>query len=237
MKAEICFLIFLLFLGAMPANSRAASDTTIAVWREGTHYTVIRPAQPVEPHPVGVEVVEVFSYTCSHCYRFDPILRNWLAGAPKDVEFRRIPSLWSAKHKAHARLFYTLQDLGRNDLDSQVFEEIHARHNPLFSVKDDDTYLMQLKFAQSHGIAESDFSRVYHSAQVDTQLEQAAQLLVRFRIENTPAIVVGGQFMSDAVKLNPESQDEADDLVAFDRLIALTDALVAKERAVLAAGR
>ena len=59
-------------------------------------YVLVDPAQPpLEANPGNkVEVIEFFYYGCPHCYNLQPTLKAWLKNAPKDVEFRRMPTIF-----------------------------------------------------------------------------------------------------------------------------------------------
>ena len=50
---------------------------------------------------------------------------------PAYVDFVRIPVIWGPVHRQHAKLFYTLQALGRGDLHTKVFDTIHRQDNLL----------------------------------------------------------------------------------------------------------
>src|SRR5512138_2728987 len=89
-------------------------------WREGVHYlTLPSAASHVPAGKVGL--IEVFSYSCSGCYKFEPYLVQWRATLSDHVDFTRIPAVWTAEARAYARLYYTLQTLRRNDLDTAIF--------------------------------------------------------------------------------------------------------------------
>ena len=74
---------------------------------------------------------EVFWYGCGHCYALDPTLENWRETKAKYIDFQRIPVIWGPPHRQHAKLFYTLQALGRGDLHAKVFDAIHRDGNML----------------------------------------------------------------------------------------------------------
>src|SRR6266852_5061427 len=64
--------------------------------------------------PGKVEVVEVFWLGCPHCYALEPFIQTWLKTKPAYIDFVRVPVMWGPVHRAHARLFYTLQALNRS---------------------------------------------------------------------------------------------------------------------------
>jgi len=50
-----------------------------------------------------VEVLEFFWYGCPHCYNLQPTLHDWMKTMPKDVEYRRVPTIFRESWVRHAR--------------------------------------------------------------------------------------------------------------------------------------
>src|SRR5579885_1523149 len=109
-------------LAAVPASAALPSSSE---WKAGVNYDVISPAQPTTVGPGKVEVLEVFWLGCPHCYALEPYIRAWLKTKPAYVDYVRVPVMWGPVHRAHARLFYTLESLGGDDLVEKVFTYIH----------------------------------------------------------------------------------------------------------------
>src|SRR5437879_2240830 len=86
--------------------------------------------EPTPPRvaPGKVEVIEVIWLACPHCYALEPFIRNWLKTKPAYVEFMRVPVMWGPVHRAHARLYYTFEALGRDDLVSKAMDTISTQH-------------------------------------------------------------------------------------------------------------
>ena len=61
----------------------------------GKEFKPLNPPQPVSGNQV--EVLEFFSYACSHCDAFEPILNSWLSSKPKDVTFRHVPAIFNKR--------------------------------------------------------------------------------------------------------------------------------------------
>jgi thiol:disulfide interchange protein DsbA len=176
----------------------AAGSLPAGRWVVGTHYRPLVPAQPTNVSPGKVEVVEVFWYGCSHCYAFDPFLESWRKNLPPNIEFTRLPVMWSATHRAHAHLFYTLQALGKLEaLHSKVFNEIQVKNNPLAGSDDAATLKLQVAFAVANGISESDYTNAFKSFSVQTRLQQAQDLTTRYKVEGVPLVVINGKYVSD----------------------------------------
>jgi thiol:disulfide interchange protein DsbA len=190
-------------------------------WIAGTNYKVLSPAQPTDAPPGKVEVIEVFWYGCPHCYALDPYIESWLKNKAPYIQFVRVPVMWGEVHRAHARLFYTLQALGKLDeLHTKVFDQIHQQRNPLFVPGDDKATLQQqLSFAKANGISESDFLSAYNSFGVQTNLQKADDLTRRDRIDGVPTMVINGRYASDVGMAGNQ-----------DNLIQLTNDLAASEK-------
>lgn len=56
---------------------------------EGTHYTVL-PTAVKTNDASKIEVVEVFWYGCPHCFTFEPLIEDFVAKAPADVDLSLI---------------------------------------------------------------------------------------------------------------------------------------------------
>jgi thiol:disulfide interchange protein DsbA len=177
-------------------------------WQAGKNYQPIVPAQPTSAPAGKVEVVEVFWYGCSHCYALDPFLENWQkSGKPGFVEFVRVPVMWGPAHKAHARLFYTLEALGREkDLHAKVFDTIQKGGNALLGNDDAATAAVQAKWAAAQGISEGEFMRTYNSFGVNSSLQRAEQLTRRYNVLGVPLMVVNGKYNTDVAMAGGHTQ-------------------------------
>lgn len=177
-------------------------------WQPGKSYQPIVPAQPTNVSAGKVEVVEVFWYGCSHCYALDPFLENWQKKAkPGFVEFTRVPVMWGPAHKSHARLFYTLEALGREkDLHTKVFDAIQKGGNGLLGSDDAATAAIQAKWAAAQGISEDDFMRTYNSFGVNSSLQRAEQLMRRYNVLGVPLMVVNGKYTTDVAMAGGQTQ-------------------------------
>ena len=168
-------------------------------WKAGVNYQPVVPAQATSATPGQVEVLEVFWYGCSHCYALDPVLERWRQTKPAYVKFVRVPVIWDqGPHRAHARLFYTLEALGKLDaLHTLVFDTVQKGGNFLVDSDEAKTFRLQLAFAKSQGIAEADFTREYNGFYVGSALQRADDLTRRYSVDTVPRIVVNGKYQTD----------------------------------------
>ncbi len=156
-------------------------------WKAGVNYDPVVPSQPTAVPAGKVEVLEVFWYACPHCYALEPYLQAWRKTKPDYVEFVRVPVMWGPVHRAHAQLYYTLKQLGRNDLDDKVFETLHQQENPLMGNSPEETFERQLQFAKQNGIDPEMFRKAYSSFAVNADLVRADEITQRYHVEGVPA--------------------------------------------------
>jgi len=153
-----------------------------------------------------IEVVEFFWYECPHCYALEPFLKSWLKSKPGYVQFVRVPVIWQPIHRSHARFYYTLEALGRQDLVAKAFETIAQQHNVLFGDSEEQTFKLQQKFATDSGVSADDFAKAYNSFTVNSNLQRADELTQRYRVEGVPFIIVNGRYTTDVSKAGGEAR-------------------------------
>ena len=155
-------------LAAVATSAAAATTEPNSVWKEGVNYNRLVPAQPTSAGPDQVEVLEVFWYGCSHCYALDPLVEAWRKHKAGYIKFSRVPVMWDNEmHRSHARLFYTMDDLGKlEQLHPLTFKEIHVNGNMLVSQDAAASEKMQLEFLKRFGVTDEQFKKSYRSFNV-----------------------------------------------------------------------
>jgi len=181
---------------------------------EGVNYKLLKPAVPTNVAPGKVEVVEVFWYACGHCYMLEPKIEAWeRKGKPANVEVIRMPAVWNELLKTHARLFYTIEVLGKPELNAEAFREINVRGNRL------DTPEKIEAFFTSRGVSKADFQKTFSGFAVESKLARAADLNKRYRIASTPTVVINGKYVTDVGMAGGE-----------EKLFELINTLAAREK-------
>ena len=179
-------------------------------WQPGVNYEPVVPAQPTSVATGKVEVMEVFWLACPHCYALEPRLRSWLKSKPAYVEFVRVPVIWQDMHRSHARLYYTLEALGRDDLVSKAFDTIHQDlekgQPPLVGQSEEETYRLQQQFAAQNGVSADDFSKAYNSFSVGSNMQRAEEITQRYHVQGVPFFVVNGKYSADVAQAGSESK-------------------------------
>jgi protein dithiol oxidoreductase (disulfide-forming) len=216
-------------MAALPA----AAQLPDGKWTPGVHYDPLVPAQPTSVAPGKVEVVEVLWLGCPHCYALEPYMKNWLKTKPSYVEFVRVHVMWQPIHRAHARLFYTLDALGRQDLIAKAFDTIHdlaERRQPmLVGNTEEETFRAQQAFATQNGVSADDFAKAYNSFTVSSDLQRAEQLTQRYHVEGVPFFVVNGKYTFDVAKAGHDCPQTGPPACGEKKLIELINDLVAAE--------
>jgi len=191
-----------------------------AVWAadapvEGTDYQLLSPAQPTS-NPSKIVVTEFFSYECSHCFMFYPVVTAWANKLPKDVVFERVPvSLGRASWQPISQAFYALQALDKLDqLDRLIFNAIHVQNIKLF----DEASITA--FVAKQGVNAADFTAAYNSFSAKSSVLRAEQMMKSHRVQGTPALVVDGKY----IVLNEGTKN-------YEEWLARTNKLIAKARA------
>jgi thiol:disulfide interchange protein DsbA len=190
-----------------------------AKWQPGTNYTQLESPQATTAAKGKVEVLEIFWYGCGHCFALDPSLESWKAGKPDYVEFTRVPVMWGPAHAQHAKLFYTLHALKRDDLHAKVFAAIHEGGQMLAAPDEVNARAMHQKFFTDNGVSLKDFNAAYDSMSVATQLKRAENLTRAYQVASVPIIIVNGKY-STGVNLaggTPQLLNLINDLAASEK--------------------
>ncbi|MGY8786502.1 MAG: thiol:disulfide interchange protein DsbA/DsbL [Pseudomonadales bacterium] len=209
MKRSIQVLTFVLLM-PLAFSSFAQIERFVA----GTHYTEL--AAPANTNDSSkIEVLEVFWYGCSHCFRFEPLIANWEATMPADVDFGRFPAMWNGLMEVHAQVYYTAEAMDALDVvHEHVFNAINIEGNRL-----QNEGQIGALFAK-YGINEDEFAKSFNSFSVRTKVNQAKQRMQAYEIRSTPNMIVNGKYL---VATSQSVLTQAD-------MLEVVDFLVEKER-------
>lgn len=183
------FLIGLISLLAFNSFSAFAQNEFGLV--QGVEYKLVPQPQKTAPHPK--KVVEIFGYTCPHCYHLEPSIHEWLKTKPDNVHFERMPAVFNSPNWVFmARLFYTAKEMNILEKSHNAFfHALHRDKKPLSSIES------FAKFYSQFGVSEKDFIATFKSFKVDQAVRRAAKLTQSFGVEGVPAIVVNGKYITD----------------------------------------
>lgn len=175
----------------------------------GTHY--IELSNPVDlSDSTTTEVVAFFWYPCWPCSEFEEHLSYWESELSEDITLTRIPAIWSATMRFHARAYYTAQTLGVLDRTHRQFYIQFEKDNPTISNEEE---LQQ--FFSSIGISTAEFISAYGSDTTMQLLQNAEEENRAYQIQSTPSMFVAGKF-----GISPQGAG------GFQEMLDVTDFLV-----------
>ncbi len=180
-------------------------------------YELVTPPQPLNNDAGKLEVVELFWYTCPHCYYFDDHIQTWLKTKPADVDFVRIPAVFGTERGLElAQIFYTAEALGVFDkVHKPIFEALHKDKKTLQSA--DDFYPI---FQSLAGVSQEDFKNTISSFAVDLKVRNAQRLTSKYGISAVPTLIVQGKY-----RMTSEMTD------GYENMFGIVNKLIDQERA------
>ena len=197
-------LVFLLAVSAAQAALVAGKD-----------YLVISPAQPTDTGN-KIEVVEVFSYMCSHCHEFEPKVAAWVKTLPADTQFRRMPVVFGrASWELLARTYFSLESVGEIEkVHPNIFKAIHEEQVTLVQ-KD-----VLFDWVEKQGIDRKKFSAAFDSFSMGGKIQRSNQRAQSYGINGVPSIVIDGKYMVSTSQTGN-----------YENMIKIVDELVKQVRA------
>jgi protein dithiol oxidoreductase (disulfide-forming) len=209
-------------LGALFVFGMASAGFAATAPVKDKEYTLVEPALPPLDANSGkkVEVIEFFYYGCPHCYNLQPALKAWLKNAPKDIEFRRMPTVFRESWVPLTRTYYALEAIG-------VLEKMHD--DVFKAVQDNSVNLgdkrLLLEWAAKRGLDAKKLGEAYDSFAVQTKTQRSLQMTRAYGITGTPSIVVGGRYLT-----GPSMTLNADNTINFQRFGQVLNELVEMAR-------
>jgi len=154
----------------------------------GQHYKATTSLLPVanEGQP---EVVELFMYTCPHCYHLEPEVEDWKKSLDGEVNFVQVPAIFSQNQIPMATAFYAAQAMGVHEkLHPLFFEAIHEDGIKLNSVK------AILDYVAEQGVDRASFEKMMSSFSVKAKVKKAAAITGMSGVTGVPSMVVNGKY-------------------------------------------
>ena len=183
--------------------------------RPGIDYTVLPEPQPTFGTG-GIEVAEVFAYTCIHCANLQPAINAWKPTLAQDVRFRYVPGAFGGPSDNFARGFFAAETMGLLD----------KTHDGVFKA-----FFVDRKFQTgsleeiadhyaSQGADREAFLSTMNSFAVTAKVNRARQFALRTNVQATPTMIINGKYSATTTNdRGPEG------------LLATIEYLVAVERA------
>ena len=198
------------------------------VWTEGVNYFLVQPPRAPSVPAGKVEVTEVFSYACPACNIFQPTMHKLKQSMPANVVVDYLPAAFNpAEDWPMFQLAYvTAQILGVDQQNHDAMFDAVWKGGDL-SITDSSRGLKSRMptiedaakfYNQRSGVPVDKFIATSKSFSADLKVRTAQDLIIAYKIDRTPTIVVNGKYTTDVAKANGQSN-----------LIAIIDDLAAAE--------
>jgi thiol:disulfide interchange protein DsbA len=154
----------------------------------GKDYELVSPPQAVETGK-KIEVLEIFSYGCPHCFDLEADFSLWARQQPKDVEVRRLPAIFRDSWIPLAKAYFAFDAMGLTDrLHGDFFNAIHVKKMHF----DDDNAVFD--WVEKQGVNRKTFADTYSSFAIQTKAMRAKQMSKAYGITGVPAVIVDGKY-------------------------------------------
>jgi thiol:disulfide interchange protein DsbA len=198
-------------------------------WTEGVNYFLIQPARTPSVPAGKIEVTEVFSYACPACNIFQPTVHKLKQAMPANVVVDYLPASFNTAEDwpMFQLAFVTAQILGVDQQTHDAMFDAVWKGGDL-SITDASTRGLKSRmptiedaakfYSQHAGVPVDKFIAASKSFSADLKVRTAEDLLMGYKVDRTPTIIVNGKY-----RLHVESAG------GNDQLIDLVKYLVAKE--------
>ena len=159
-----------------------------------------------------VEVIEFFAYHCPACNMLEPTFNQWIKKQGDNIHVRKIPLPFQGPLDPEARLFLTLEAMGKLDqYHARVFQAVHVQRQRL--MKDDQI----IEWAVKNGLDKAKFMETWNSFGVTTKLRRLQSVAAPYKVTGTPTIIVDGKYV-----VSPGQIQEANKIQDVNQLMQAT---------------
>ena len=161
-------------------------------YQEGRHYELIEPLPTRNPEKI--EVIEFFWFGCGHCFSLEQLIKDWKSEVSSEVDFFRLPVVWNAQTKTHAKLFFATETLQVPEAIQGIFSAIHYNRKMMLSDKE------IIPFFQGYGIQEDKYLAATNSFGLKNNLRKTELFAFKYGIKGVPAFIVNGKYKVSATR-------------------------------------
>ena len=208
MKVPIRWLLALLLVPAAALAPAAASAQSLV---EGQDYVRLTDAGPWQPLDGQIEVAEIFSYGCSVCHDFRPMLDAWARRQPDDVRVSHVPAARAGD--PFATVFFAAEAIGEHDtVHAATFDALHRR-----GILARNATLGELAtFYAGLGVDREQLAEAIRNPETAARVKSASEFLGRSGAQGTPTLVINGKYRVQGRTLGDVLRI-AEQLIAIER--------------------
>ncbi len=166
-------------------------------FKEGVEYTVVSETASSKP-----EVTEFFSYVCTHCYSFEPLMSKLEQRLP-DAQLKKVPVSFLGREMGPVlqRAYGAAVLLEVEDkLTPVIFDRIHRQKKMPGSLDDIKAIFV------AEGVEAKAFDGVINSFALNGMVAQYDKATERFNVRGTPTIVVKDKYQLNMSEIGSEER-------------------------------
>lgn len=203
-------------------------------WQPGVDYIAFVVRQETYAPPGKVSVVLRFLDTAPIDRDLQRYVAHWQQNKPEYVHLERRPSIRFPHARSQARMYFTLQEVAPQRLDS-VHDDLlkwiwDTPHYPTYHniLHPNESAIAELNrsFALQHGISKAAFEKVYFSNEMDEKLLEEE---VATHAAAESMAVVNGRYGTNLGRVAHGDLAQMGTVSNFDRFFALIECLAAFE--------
>jgi thiol:disulfide interchange protein DsbA len=204
-----------LFLTLLGASALQAQDSKPVPYQEGLHYELID--NPPASAPGQHEVVEAFSYLCSHCSSFEPYINAWKKRKPENVDFTRLAVVFGrGSWELYARAYVTAQMLKiGDDAHAAMMDRLWKEKKVMRSMEE------LAEFYGQFGVDPAKFLATSKSFAVESRLNRDQRKVQEYGVSGTPTLILNGTY-----RISPSPA-----VANFDVMLDIVNFLIDQENA------
>ncbi|AIW22430.1 thiol:disulfide interchange protein DsbA/DsbL [Vibrio coralliilyticus] len=171
---------------ALLASAIVSFSVHAADFKEGVNYKVLD-FQKAE-HP---QVVEYFSFYCSHCLAFEKLFKSMEKDLPSDVQFekRSISFIGREMGVPVSKAYAMMKVLGNDhELVPEMFRKIQRSDKPLRSEAELREWFIE------HGVSKTVFDATYNSEKVLTLQRSYDEGFRKARLTAVPGFIINNKY-------------------------------------------
>lgn len=166
-------------------------------FKEGVEYKVVNEVASSKP-----EVTEFFSYVCSHCYSFEPLMQKLQERVP-EVQLKKVPVAFLGREMGPVlqRAYGAAVLLKVEDkLTPAIFDQIHRQKKMPNGLGDIKAIFV------ANDVEAKDFDGVINSFALNGMIAQYDKATERFNVRGTPTIVVRDKYELNMSEIGSEDR-------------------------------
>lgn len=158
-------------------------------------YSVLRNPIPAAD-PNSVDIINFYSYGCDSCVKVVKSLENWRKKMPYYTKIYYSPIAPTLEESYPARIFFTIEELNREDLKIPFLETSVDGKTNLSDIK------VLVNWFDGRGINVETLNKAINSKIVQAKVDAAPTVMKMYEIDSIPTIVVNGKYKISGNAIN-----------------------------------